>query len=145
MDEDNVTEDSEPECIKELDSSHLADANRDSDSPMSQSVTSFLSCTEHCVLYNPSDLQDSSYYISTILRLSGAHLSPSLHKESVLLPEVCLPLCFCHSPFVMLVRHLLEPEVFVKLVEDLCGSSVAQQLLGSVYAMAECSCLVWAR
>lgn len=104
------------------------------------------SCTSDslCIFSSICVSQDPSLYIPTFQKLVvKCH---TLHK---LVPSLDLPLCCCHSPFVMLVRQLLHPDGFTALVDMLhqkaCLSNVAHQLWASVYAMAECSCLVWAR
>lgn len=65
--------------------------------------------------------------------------------EPSLVPDLSFPLCFCHSPFVMLLRHTLSPDAFVEMCAHLLDNNMAHQLLRSVYVMAECGCLVWAR
>ena len=103
-------------------------------------------CTKDCVFHSVP-VQDSSLYSQTLLHALNGSCVP--HTLPSLVPHLGLPLCFSHSPFVLLVRRVLLPEELVRVVRELCALSqchvVACQLLASVYAMAACSCLVWAR
>lgn len=98
-----------------------------------------VACTTDCVFYdelNEDKLKEDVSFSSVI---TGATVDGS--SESV--PS----LCYDHSPFVMLVKQLLSPEELIKTVIQCTQSlpGVADHLVNSVYVMAECSCLVWAR
>ena len=131
-------------------------------------LESSLSCARDCLFHDVPVLQDSSLYSKTIFDFLHNQQCPPLsslsneasilHSEQhqplrtqsdgPLVPCLSLPLCFSHSPFVLLVRRMLCPEELVRIVEELHGMShcsIAHQLLSSVYTMAACSCLVWAR
>ena len=106
------------------------------------------SCIQHCVFYRVPLCHTpvSSYYTTLLSGLS--HVPRGSSNELSLVPDLNLQLCFSHSPFVMLVRRLLPHDEFIKMMESLHKQSLsdlAHQLLESVFAMAECSCLVWAR
>jgi hypothetical protein len=91
---------------------------------------------EHCIFSSVCVSKDPSLYTPTFQTLCVTD-----HEQD-------LALCHCHSPFVMLVRQLLHPEGFMAITDGLHEkslSNVGHQLWDSVYSMAECSCLVWAR
>ena len=111
-------------------------------------------CCSNLCLFRELSVQDTSLYQSCILKGEQGRYQ----QEPTLLPRLSIPVCFHHSPFVMLVRQLLSPVGFVQLLtEDSFGTDSVKvsdsvcvkyhfwQLLDSVYDMAECSCLVWAR
>lgn len=107
-------------------------------------------CSQHCVFRDVAVSQDSTLYQFI---LPHRNLSPRVPQDG-LTPHLSLHLCLHHSPFVMLVRQALSSERCTQLImQDLCscaasdcnGRSLSQQLLDSVCAMAQCSCLVWAR
>lgn len=110
-----------------------------------------LSCTGECLFNGVPVFQDPSLYSRTLLQSCNFPRDqdvPPLSGEGELVPDLSLPLCFSHSPFVMLVRRVLPPEELVRVMEELHGlsqGSTAHHLLASVYRMAACSCLVWAR
>lgn len=120
------------------------------DIPCSQTVsrTDSTMDVELCVFSAVPVSQDPSLYLATLQRLGAKCHTLLVTGECGLVPALNLPLCFCHSPFVMVVRQLLRPDGFVTLTALLHQRSlshVAHQLWASVYAMAQCSCLVWAR
>lgn len=135
-----------PLCVRK--DSGARNCSGDHSSPVNSSD----SCAEPCVFSSVGVSQDPSY-VQTFRKLAVKYDAlPVTHKlltrHQGLLPDLDLPLCCRHSPFVMLVRLLLRPEEFPALSDALHGeglSGVAHQLWASVYAMAECSCLVWAR
>lgn len=106
-----------------------------------------------CIFSDVCVSQDPSLYVPTLQKLAGkCHAPPVTHElvtiEQGLVPGLNLPLCCYHSPFVMLVRHQLRPDGFEALMETLHREALsreAHQVWASVYVMAECSCLVWAR
>lgn len=106
-------------------------------------------CAELCVFSDVCISQDPSLYAPTILQLAEkCHAPPVPHKTGGLVPGVSFHLCYSHSPYTMLVRGLLAPDGLTALLETLhrqAWSGVVHQLWASIYAMAECSCLVWAR
>ena len=100
---------------------------------------------ELCVFFDVPVSQDPSLYAPTLGMKCN---SLPVTQEHGLVPALDLPLCFYHSPFVMLVRQLLCPDEFITLTVMLHQRSlscVAHQLWSTIYAMAESSCLVWAR
>ena len=133
------SESTEPECLcddknhKDLEGDNIA-CYTDMDSA---------NCTEHCIFFGTSDL---SRYFRTIMFASES--LQEITSDLPIIPNLRFHLCFDHSPFSLLIRHLISPENFTKVAEDLCKcslSEVARQLVNSIHAMAECSCLVWAR
>ena len=99
-------------------------------------------CPDCCAFHGVDD------YSSTFLRLATeGSLLPLPQDPSSLLPALSLPLCLLHSPFVLLVRQLVSIELFAQLMSSPHASSLSlsRQLVASVFVMAGCSCLVWAR
>lgn len=118
----------------------------------SNPVNSLDYCAEVCIFSGVCVSQDLSYD-QTLRKSAVKYQTPPVpHKvpgcRCGLVPSLDPPVCCCHSPFTMLLRQLLRPDEFPALSDALHGdglSGVAHQLWASIFAMAECSCLVWAR
>ncbi len=111
-----------------------------------------IQCPEDCIFSGMDFSGGSSYYCYCTTMLSGVHGRRVLIPAgAVTEPHLRLRVCLDHSPFVMLVRRLISPEEFIELVRELLcedagpGAEVALLLLSSIYAMGECSSLVWSR
>ena len=132
-------------------SHHVACApTRELEADISTALDSASGCSRDCIFFNALVFQNPTLYSRTLLNCCppDQHIQLSSGNGNKLVPHLTLPLCIAHSPFVMLIRRALSPKELVCTIKELHGMSqrtFAHQLLSSVYAMAACSCLVWAR
>ena len=107
-----------------------------------------LTCTKLCPLHGVSLSRDEGTTSSEVYtsKLMDAMIDekPQM-KDDALLPSPC----FHHSLFVVLVRGIVSPEEVGELVcsmkDSLQGLLRLNSMLDQFTAMAECSCLLWAK